>query len=237
MATISSSLKELSVLAVDAYPLMRSGLREVLSTIAEKVHLIEGADVEEGFLRLQEHPNQDLIVLDLDFAIRDVLAPVRRFRASAPTVPLLVHTMREDAHLFRQALCEGASGVMPKTHSMALVRKAIELVMGGGIYVPPQLARLVSTQNGGCLRWQTGNTSVPAMSMQQWQIAELVAGGAPNKAIARALGIAASTVKNQLTTIFQYLGVSNRTEAAVALRSGFMGAGMHDPANMRKAKD
>jgi DNA-binding NarL/FixJ family response regulator len=57
------------------------------------------------------------------------------------------------------------------------------------------------------------------MSAQQWRILELLAQGLPNKAIARELGIAASTVKNQLTVVFDKLGVSNRTQAAIAART------------------
>jgi len=54
---------------------------------------------------------------------------------------------------------------------------------------------------------------------QQWKILELLAQGMPNKLIARKLGLAPSTVKNQLTTVFGALGVSNRTQAAMAARA------------------
>ena len=57
------------------------------------------------------------------------------------------------------------------------------------------------------------------LSEQQWRILALLAQGLPNKAIARQLGIAASTVKNQLTVVFDKLGVSNRTRAAIAART------------------
>ena len=58
----------------------------------------------------------------------------------------------------------------------------------------------------------------PVMSEQQWKILELLAEGYPNKVIGRKLGIAPSTVKNQLTVVFGRLGVSNRTQAAIAAR-------------------
>ena len=58
-----------------------------------------------------------------------------------------------------------------------------------------------------------------AISEQQWKILELVAQGMPNKLIARKLGLAPSTVKNQLTMVFGALGVSNRTQAAIAARA------------------
>src|ERR1051325_9394615 len=58
-----------------------------------------------------------------------------------------------------------------------------------------------------------------AITDQQWKILELLAQGMPNKLIARKLGLAPSTVKNQLTTVFGALGVSNRTQAAMAARA------------------
>jgi DNA-binding NarL/FixJ family response regulator len=57
------------------------------------------------------------------------------------------------------------------------------------------------------------------MSDQQWRILELLAQGMPNKMIARQLGLAPSTVKNQLTSVFGALGVTNRTQAAMAARA------------------
>ena len=56
------------------------------------------------------------------------------------------------------------------------------------------------------------------MTRQQWKVLELLAEGSPNKDIARKLGIASSTVKNHLHAIFERLGVSNRTQAAIAAR-------------------
>src|SRR2546430_12637857 len=51
----------------------------------------------------------------------------------------------------------------------------------------------------------------PAMSEQQWKILELLAQGLPNKAIAKDLGIAPSTVKNQLTVVFDKLRSEEHT--------------------------
>src|SRR5437667_165896 len=72
---------------------------------------------------------------------------------------------------------------------------------------------------------QTACVQAIAMSPQQWKILELLAQGLPSKEIARKLGIASGTVKNQLTAIFERLGVSNRTQAAVAARALVENAG------------
>jgi DNA-binding NarL/FixJ family response regulator len=215
VSTSSHPAKPSVVLTVDDHPLIRSALREVLCVMAERIDLLEASNPDDGLSLLAGRPDIDLVFLDLNFPHHDGLAFVERFRAAAPAVPLIVYTMHEDAQTLRHALARGAAGVVPKTHSAKLLQKAIELVMEGGIYVPPELARsLASEEAAGAVCPQA-----VAMSRQQWKILELLANGLPNKEIARKLGIASSTVKNQLTTVFERLGVSNRTQAAVAARA------------------
>lgn len=209
-ASLPNRRRSLAVLTVDDHPLIRSALREVLHLMAERVELLEAATPPEGLAVLERRPDLDLVLLDVNFAQHDGLAFVDRFRAAAPATPLMVYTMHEDAPTLKLALARGAAGIVPKTHSAAMLQKAIELVMEGGIYVPPELARTVSSREA----------DAPAeFSGQQWRLLELLARGLPNKTIARELGLAPSTVKNQLTVLFGKLGVSNRTQAAMAARS------------------
>jgi DNA-binding NarL/FixJ family response regulator len=205
------------VLTVDDHPLIRSALREVLALMGERVELLEASNPEEGIALLHRRPDADLVFLDINFAQYDGLAFVERYRAAAPAVPLIIYTMHEDVATLRQALAHGAAGIIPKTHSPKLVEKAIDLVMDGGIYIPPELARQLALPHAA----PAAVPRAPALSMseQQWKILELLAEGLPNKAIARQMGIASSTVKNQLTVVFGKLGVSNRTQAAIAARA------------------
>jgi DNA-binding NarL/FixJ family response regulator len=122
--------------------------------------------------------------------------------------------MYDDLATLKQALAHGAVGIVPKTHSTKLLQRAIELVLDGGMYLPPHLARQLASQEAD----PSGRSQTAAMSEQQWKILELLAQGLPNKEIGRKLGIASSTVKNQLTVVFDKLGVSNRTQAAIAAR-------------------
>src|SRR5258706_8720171 len=145
MPTSGSAFKSLVVLTVDDHPLMRSALREVLGLTAERIELLEAANPPEGLALLERRSGTDLVLLDLNFAAHDGLAFVERFRAAAPATPLLVYTMHEDVATLKQALARGAAGIVPKTHSAKLLQKAIELVMDGGIYVPPALARQLAS--------------------------------------------------------------------------------------------
>jgi DNA-binding NarL/FixJ family response regulator len=211
------------VLTVDDHPLIRSALREMLCAVAERIEWIEASNPEEGLALLLQRPDTDLIFLDLNFSQHKGLAFMERFRAAAPAVPLIVYTMYEDAPTLKQALAFGAAGIVPKTHSAKLLRKAIELVMEGGLYLPPDLARqLADHESSPPNPSQRVPSRVPTkvpMSPQQRRILEFLVQGSSNKEIAKKLGIASSTVKNQLTAIFEKLGVSNRTQAAVAVRA------------------
>ena len=208
------------VLAVDDHPLIRSALREVVScTGAGSIELVEAGDPAEGLALLTQRHDIDLVFLDLSFVGHDGLAYVERYRAAAPLVPVIIYTMHEDAATLAQALARGAAGIIPKTHSPQLLQRAIQLVMEGGVYVPPQLVRQLARGEPAAKGVREAAAAPLAMSEQQWKILELVAQGMPNKLIARKLGLAPSTVKNQLTMVFGALGVSNRTQAAIAARA------------------
>jgi DNA-binding NarL/FixJ family response regulator len=200
------------LLAVDDHPLIRSALREVLRAVTAQVELLEASSPQEGLALLRRRTDADLVFFDLKFSRHDGLPFVPRFREAAPGVPLIVYTMCEDAQILKAALAHGASGIVPKTHSAKLLQSAVKVVMEGGIYLPPDFARRLACEN-------VGAPLSPSMSTQQSRILELLVQGMPNKEIGRKLGIASSTVKNQLTIVFGQLGVSNRTQAAIAARA------------------
>lgn len=201
------------VLSVDDHPLIRSALREVLTTTGP-VELLEAPDPDAGLALLRSRADIDLAFLDLHFSACDGLAFIDAFRAAAPSVPLIVYTMREDLQSLSDALARGAAGVVPKTHSRELLYAAIDVVMQGGVYLPVPLARRLATRES-----EASSATPVGMSDQQWRILSLLERGLPNKEIARKLGIASSTVKNQLTVVFDKLAVHNRTQAAIAART------------------
>jgi DNA-binding NarL/FixJ family response regulator len=216
-------VKRLVVLTVDDHPLIRSALHEVLCDVAKRVELVEASNPEEGLALLRKRSDADLVFLDLNFGQHEGLHFVERFRTAAPLVPLIIFTMHEDVPTLKQALAYGAAGVIPKTHPTNLLQKAIELVLEGGVYLPAHLAQQLAGDGATAPDLsQMIPAKTPAavtMSPQQWKILALLAQGSPNKDIARKLGVAFSTVKNQLTIIFQKLDVSNRTQAAMAARA------------------
>lgn len=212
MSPSGASARSLVVLTVDDHPLMRSALRELIGLMAERVELLEAADPAQGLAILEQRRDADLVLLDLNFSGHSGLDFIQRFRTTSPATPIIVYTMHEDTAILKQALAQGAAGIVPKTHSAKHLQKAIEVVMDAGVYLPPELARQLASP-------EPPSPTTLNLSDQQRKILELLARGLPNKVIANELGVAPSTVKNQLTVIFGKLGVSNRTQAAIAART------------------
>src|SRR5688572_9156556 len=124
----------------------------------------------------------------------------------------------DDESLAIQALKAGASGFCPRNTPPALIRKAIQLVEAGEIWIGRRvmlrlIEEMASPPRG--TRQEPANTGV--LTEREHAIAGLVARGEGNKEIARALSISIKTVKTHLTNMFKKVGVSSRLQLALAI--------------------
>jgi DNA-binding NarL/FixJ family response regulator len=116
-----------------------------------------------------------------------------------------------------QALKAGAAGFCPRDTPTDLLRRAVQLVEAGEIWVGRRvMVRLIEE-----LAVRTAATPAIARGEQltprERELVSLVAAGASNKDIARRLTISVKTVKTHLTSVFKKLGLSTRLELAVAV--------------------
>jgi DNA-binding NarL/FixJ family response regulator len=115
-----------------------------------------------------------------------------------------------------QALKAGAVGFCPRDTPTDLLRRAVQLVEAGEIWIGRRvMMRLIEE-----LALRTAATPSVAggeqLTPRERELVSLVADGANNKDIARRLSISVKTVKTHLTSIFKKLGLSTRLELAVA---------------------
>ena len=124
----------------------------------------------------------------------------------------------------QEVLAAGASGFIPKSSTPAVMLSAIQLVLAGGTYVPPQALSPATPDASERATANVRDRLHSQLTERQLQVLRLLAEGKPNKLICRELGIEEGTVKAHIATIFRVLDVANRTEAArVAREIGLLG--------------
>jgi len=198
------------VAVVDDHELVRAGIRNALS-LAPDIALAGEAGDGLAALELLEHEPVDVVLLDLHMPRMDGFACLDAIRTRWPDMPVVVLTVDEDPEVVRDVMRRGATAYVPKfvrpADLAALVRQAAggAVVMGGSRFVG-------ALGDGG----STAAPQTPAYGLtdREVEVLGLVAQGKSNDDVARALFITTKTVKYHLTSIFQKLGVRNRTEAA-----------------------
>lgn len=206
------------VLVIDDHPLIREALRGALLTARPDAAVTEAPDGHSARAILA-HERFDLILLDLGLPDVGGLAILEDLRASHPATAVAVLSASEDRADMMRAFDLGAVGFIPKSASLAVMLRAFELILAGGVYVPVQALDPASPRAPG----PRARTSLPGLTDRQIEVLTLMMEGHSNKAICRILDIAEPTVKNHVTAILRSLGARNRTEAVLAAQARFRG--------------
>ena len=97
-------------------------------------------DLTDG-VQLAHGRNVDLVLLDLMLPNSSGVQTLHRFRKSFPAIPVLVVSASEDKAQIRACLDAGARGYVPKTSAVGALAGAVQVVVAGGTYVPPELQK------------------------------------------------------------------------------------------------
>lgn len=208
-------------LLVDDHHLIREALRGVLMDLRRDAVVLEASNGVQAMQAVAEHPVINLVLLDLTLPDRDGFTLLEELRQRYPAIAVVVLSAIQDRANVLRALDLGASGYIPKSASREVMSSAIQLVLAGGIYIPPQILERDASLEGATTqptRTQIGLwCSELDLTERQIDVLALMMQGMSNKTICRTLDLAEPTVKNHVTSILQALHVKNRTEAVVAV--------------------
>ncbi|MFB9266299.1 response regulator transcription factor [Bradyrhizobium erythrophlei] len=196
----------------DDHPLVQAALQSALSAVLPDLEIVPCQSLDEVLAAVPPRVDEiDLILLDLTMPGIQGFAALFILLAQFPTVPVAIISARQDAATIRRAIAYGASGYIPKSLGLPAMAEAITRILGGEIWMPPNI--------GGRGSVQSEDVELAAraasLSAQQLRILAMIVEGKLNKQIAGELGIAEQTVKGHVSTILRKLGVGSRTQAAV----------------------
>ncbi|MBC5786023.1 response regulator transcription factor [Ramlibacter sp. USB13] len=205
----------MKILVVDDHPLYRSGVVYTLQNTGLEVEVIECSALATAFQRMDDGLAVDLMILDLQMPGYQGLDSVREVRSRRPEVPVLVLSGNEDPAVVHECIELGAFGFVPKSAPADQFHAALQLVLSGGVYLPPT-SLSVGTPATRAQQDAWGRLGAH-LTERQRQVLLGIVQGKPNKVIARDLGLSDTTVKSHVAHILDALVVSNRTEAVYAL--------------------
>jgi DNA-binding NarL/FixJ family response regulator len=215
-------------LVVDDHELIREAMRGALKQLDSEAAILEAAHSRQAMLLIEEHTDLDLVLLDLSLPDRDGFSVLVELRKSHPSISVVMMSAQQDHDSVVKALNLGALGFIPKSVPRRVIIGALQLVMSGGIYIPPQALsqeqpRTESSTQGPAVREEPavdGATVSPAdlgLTGRQIDVLALIMQGMSNKAICRVLDRSEPTVKSHVSAILRALKVSNRTEIVIAV--------------------
>ena len=209
----------MKLILADDHTLFRNGLALLLNAQCAGCEIWEGESLDAALAEAQAHPDVDVALLDLNMPGMAGVQGIRRFVELHPTLPLVILTGADEPQQIQEVISAGATGFIPKSSTPAVMLSAIQLVLAGGTYLPPQMLASASDAAPIPANSTVREQAKTQLTERQLQVLRQLAAGKPNKAICRELNIEEGTVKAHIATIFRVLDVANRTEAASVART------------------
>jgi two-component system, NarL family, invasion response regulator UvrY len=206
---------EVRIVLVDDHAVVRAGYRRFLEQEPGYSVIGEAASGEEAYGLLQRI-SPDIVLLDLSMPGLGGLSSLRRFKLRWPLLPILVFSMHDTVAFATQALRAGANGYVTKGSDPQLMVDAVRGVLGGEVVLSPDIRQRLDRVAADIRASPT-----LGLSVREFDIFRLIAGGKNHEDIAQLLNLSIKTVANNHSNIRQKLGVTTDIELLdVALECG-----------------
>jgi DNA-binding NarL/FixJ family response regulator len=201
---------KMTVLIADDHPVVRQGLRVLLS-LEDDIEVVgevgDGAEAVELAAALVP----DVILLDLKLPVLDGLGVLAELRDRGLPSQTLVLTSVADQASVTVAMRAGAAGFLYKDVDPDALVRAVRAVHDGNTVLAPEAA-------GSLVRSRARSAAVAgldALTAREREVLAQVAEGRSNREIARLLHMSEKTVKTHVSSVLAKLGVADRTQAAL----------------------
>lgn len=204
----------MKILLVDDHALFRDGMHYVLSQLSDRVDILDAGNFRDALEIAKNHPDLDLVLLDLNMPDSEGAASVRLFHERHPSSPIVVISASDQRSDISQVMNSGAMGFISKMSSGATMLNALRVVLSGEVYLPPQL--LLHALQQGPEDKHSGRSNEFGLTPRQMEVLQHIARGLSNKDVAMCVGLAEGTVKIHVAAIFAALRVNKRLDAVQA---------------------
>lgn len=211
---------QIRVMVVDDHPIVRQGVRSLLSNCAD-MELVAESDTAAAALELASRAQPNVILLDIRMPDMTGLEAVHALFRACPNARILVLSSFDDEAYIDRAIQAGVHGYILKSASDEMLAEAVRAVFRGErVFSPPVIDHVV--QQAASYTREHARREI-GLTDEESRILSLIVGGASNPKIAAELYLSETTVKRKLQDIFEKLSVATRAQAAAeAVRRGLV---------------
>jgi two-component system, NarL family, response regulator LiaR len=196
------------VLLVDDHPVVRQGLRALLST-QDGIEVVGEADDGDVAVSAAERLSPDVVLMDVVMPAMDGVEALRRIVERRPQTRVVMLTSYADERRAMEAVDAGASGFLLKDASPRDVVSAIRAAHRGEAVLHPAVAAKLMAER------RRPPAAHSDLTPRELEVLRLVARGLQNKRIASELHLSEKTVKTHVSAVLRKLDVTDRTQAAM----------------------
>lgn len=213
-------MKSYRVLLVEAHALFRQGLTRLLSEVEDIEVVGQACAVAEALCQVRVDP-PDVVVVDADLLTGDGTNFTHSLRSEAPNVKIVVLTASDQARDARAVTNIHANGYVAKSAPAKALIESIKGAMRADLALGQGVMQNESIFSAEERTTEPRLLRPSALSERERQVLRMVAAGAANQEIARALNISTSTVRSHLHRVHDKLGLETRVQVALyALQHG-----------------
>jgi len=204
------------ILIADDHPIVRRGLKQILSDESD-VALVGEAQNGREVLEMVYQEHWDAVVLDIGMPGRGGLDTLKELKRLHPKLPVLILSIQPEDQFGMRALQAGADGYMNKECAPNELINAIKKILKGGKYVSESLAEKLVTMIG------PKAPSPESLSPREYQVMLLLVSGKTLSEIAEEMSLSVKTVSTYKTRILDKMNVRNSKDLILyAIKSGLI---------------
>jgi len=198
------------ILLIDDHPVVRHGLRQLIDIEYDLEVCGEAGTLQESLAAIQEL-SPDLAIVDVALGDSDGLEVVRQCRARWPDILVLVLSMMGERLHAEHALRAGAHGYIMKQEAPEVLLTAIRRVLGGGVYINPDLQdrwlqRAIGNQHAAL------ELPITSLTDRELTVLRLIGQGLSTRRVAEELSLSVKTVETHRDNVRQKLVLENSAE-------------------------
>ena len=194
----------IKVLIADNHPIVRLGIKQVLSTSPEFEVIGDVATTSELFNTLDK-VTPDVVMLEMDIPEINGIATLRKVKQEYPNIKVLIYSGQSEDVYALSTIRAGAYGYLSKTADLDYIISAVKKVSEGNMFITNELAQRLAFDEGT----QKPRRFFRKLSTREIEVLKLLASGKRNKEVAQGLNLNEKTVSTYKARLMKKLNVDN----------------------------